>query len=1166
MNNNFPQTITDRLQAVLRRVRRIQFFRGMLGVLTCTLAVVLLIMAVDYLFSPLSTNVRWGLFAIIIATIIVSFWRLFLRPLNRRIELLQIARWLEIRHPEMQERISTAMELSNTSDSGTSAGLLEELITEAELDVQSLNPEVEVKAKKLKTWLWPTCALATIFLSLFIIWPDQVSRLLVRAVAPFSQTGNAGAIAFEIKPGDLEVLEGDAVDIRILYQGSSNDTLTLVTTRSDGSETEEQLAFTGSEDGKHIINYKLAAAQESFRYRVRSGRKESDGYQVTVWPKPRLTNLESTYDYPEYTGLARSKRGIDATGIRAIVGTQIQLQAAPNTPVESGVFMLGDQKICDVQIEKNASGGRLTCHFSMDAKRAGTGKIILTHRLGHEIEVASFPVQAIPDEAPVVSLLTPVKRELRVRPNDELPITYQVVEQIGLQSAKLAINVNGKKVPPLSLILPKRAPKNQWHGDASFSVGALLDQYPKAREVELRIQIHDNCPEAFGGPYIGESEKILLRISRSAESLVRQELRAQESDIRETTREAEKNIREAAARMRQQKEQVKKEELSEHSRKQLEKAREQLAKAEKALEELAEKMKNGVHAQKAEDVKKAAEKAQESREKVETAPVQDSPDARKKELEQAEKAAEEALEALEKMRRKMDQDREKVEDIARLNELAQKERELARQAEQRAAEANQNKQEDREWQQQQREIQEELRREVNQRPDAVAEAAKQQAEQARELAEQARELGEQQKELENIARQAEKKDNQQGLEDAIREQLKKAQQDLVDQAKEQLDQAHQQQEQRANELPEAVENAEKALDEIGEKNDAKAAEAAREAAKQLDQAAQAPNQQEQGNQQQNQQGEQQGEQQEAQNGEQQEQGNQQADEQLEKLADQQEKVAEALDALDKGQTDKAQEALQQLQADAAKQLAEDVEAIPEIQGKSGEMAQAEQAAKQGENHAQEAAQQAEQGNQQAAAQRNQQAAQALNKAAQALDAQAKNLDAQAQQAAAKANSEQAKQAQQHQAPVDGKQLADAFQKSAEAAQAQSPQQASEAAREAADALNQLAQQAMQNMQQGKQPGQQPGKNGQQPGQQTAQNEPSNQTGDKPKEGMRIPEPDPGVPPELAKLGVSMKDWEKLKEMMRSDVAGSGNTDVPEDYRNLVRRYFEQIANEGKKTP
>ena len=72
-------------------------------------------------------------------------------------------------------------------------------------------------------------------------------------------------------------------------------------------------------------------------------------------------------------------------------------------------------------------------------------------------------------------------------------------------------------------------------------------------------------------------------------------------------------------------------------------------------------------------------------------------------------------------------------------------------------------------------------------------------------------------------------------------------------------------------------------------------------------------------------------------------------------------------------------------------------------------------------------------------------------------------------------------------------------------------------------------------------------------------QPGQEAGSEPEEGPRPGQGDPGVPPELAKLGVSAKDWEKLKGVMRSDVAGGGGAEIPEDYRGLVRKYFEQMA-------
>ena len=135
MKSDIPPQITTRLQAILRRVRRLQISRGILGVLTVFLASVLAVMAVDFFFAPVPTSVRFGLFAALLLITLAAFWIFLWKPLSQKIGLLQIARWLEVRHPEMQERISTAMELAGTSNSGTSESLLNKLIAEAEVDV-----------------------------------------------------------------------------------------------------------------------------------------------------------------------------------------------------------------------------------------------------------------------------------------------------------------------------------------------------------------------------------------------------------------------------------------------------------------------------------------------------------------------------------------------------------------------------------------------------------------------------------------------------------------------------------------------------------------------------------------------------------------------------------------------------------------------------------------------------------------------------------------------------------------------------------------------------------------------------------------------------------------------------------------------------------------------
>jgi hypothetical protein len=63
---------------------------------------------------------------------------------------------------------------------------------------------------------------------------------------------------------------------------------------------------------------------------------------------------------------------------------------------------------------------------------------------------------------------------------------------------------------------------------------------------------------------------------------------------------------------------------------------------------------------------------------------------------------------------------------------------------------------------------------------------------------------------------------------------------------------------------------------------------------------------------------------------------------------------------------------------------------------------------------------------------------------------------------------------------------------------------------------------------------------------------------------RPAEADPGVPPELAKLGISAADWEKIQNNLRADVGGGGAAGIPEEYRELVKGYFQSMSTTDKK--
>jgi collagen type III alpha len=989
-NHSHSGQIEARLKTVRSRIRRAQRTRGAMVTATAVLGGLMAMMAVDLLFSPLPMALRWTMTGAWLVAVVVAA-RSGFGPMFQPIGLLQVARWLEGRHPEMEERLSTVLELTDR-DGGVSPELMESLGRLAESDAAGVDAVAEVTtARTSRRWTRPALALLVLLGLGFAVWPGVASRLLVRAVAPFSALGSAGAANFKVTPGDLEVLTGDPVRIGVSYDGRDRNPEILME-MEDGTKVSQPM--TQTDDG---FRYVMDPARSGFRYKVRAGREESDGYTVTVWPLPDFQNARATLDFPEYTGVLPKQ--IDASaGIAAVAGTRVTLAGKTNTAIESASLEIGGKRVAEGRIESSSKGGRAEFQWNLTTEQAGEAVVTFKHRLGREVEVLRFPVEVLPDTPPAVVLLSPIQRDLKVRPDETLPLNYEITEDFSLAKLAVEVEADGKATLLLDEVLPAAVPNIMppvFRGQAVVSIGDLRSRFPGVKEFRLRVRAEDGRPAGLGGPGVGHSEWVKLRVESGAESLARQELRQEHEGARKTIEEALRATRESREKMDIRRGEIRKPELDETARKDFKEAADKLAGAESKLKELASQMQESVHAAKADDVDQAADTTTKAREEMENALLQDDPGQRESKLDQARNDARDAERQLEAIRNQMDRDREKIEDLARMMELAQQQGEVARQAEEMIAKEDAADTLPDDWKQQQRQVEEAIKQQLRERPEARAEALKAQAEQAQALADQARLTAE-------------------------------AQQSLEEQTRE-------------TNPPEAL-----------------------------------------------------------------------AEEQA-------------------------------AQADAASELAREIETMPLVAG-NGAMQEAKNDSTQGNRQAAEAAKKSQQGQPAEASQQHGESAKNFEKAVHSLEKAAEEFNRSAQEMASQKSNPQ-------KAAVSPGDLAEAFE---QASQAASNPEASAAAAQAASAAKLLASAAeagRQSLQ-----GTQPGTRSPPPG------PPGNLAGDTPEEGPREPEPDPGVPPELAKLGITSDDWAKIQATLKSDT-GAGEADaVPEEYRGLIKGYFESMSN------
>jgi len=104
-----PESIVHSLTGLIRRLRTVILVRGISATLATAVGALLMVMAIDAGIMLFSLPTRWLLTLVALgATAFVAVYFLLL-PLAKTFTLAGIARAIETRHPELQERLSSAV-------------------------------------------------------------------------------------------------------------------------------------------------------------------------------------------------------------------------------------------------------------------------------------------------------------------------------------------------------------------------------------------------------------------------------------------------------------------------------------------------------------------------------------------------------------------------------------------------------------------------------------------------------------------------------------------------------------------------------------------------------------------------------------------------------------------------------------------------------------------------------------------------------------------------------------------------------------------------------------------------------------------------------------------------------------------------------------------------
>ncbi|HEY1861058.1 MAG TPA: hypothetical protein VGG61_11920, partial [Gemmataceae bacterium] len=288
---------------------------------------------------------------------------------------------------------------------------------------------------------------------------------------------------------DLRVTPGDAVVRRHADQlvsalpiGLRSPSVKLYA-RFQSSAKWEQIAMPQKMAGSFAGGYEFlfAGLPENVEYYVTAGAMTSKHFQIRVTDLPAVKQIRVTYHYPAWTGMPSEieERGGD---LRAVVGTEADLQVLTDRPLEAGQIQLDDgQKI------RLSGGQNNTYRGTVKMERDGAYHVAGVEK-GQPVRISEdFFIEARKADPPQIALVRPGRGDYRANPIEEVTVAAKATDEYGLHGVALHYSVNGG--PETTVDLLQHKGEKQADGSTTLALenfklvpGDLVSVYATAKD------------------------------------------------------------------------------------------------------------------------------------------------------------------------------------------------------------------------------------------------------------------------------------------------------------------------------------------------------------------------------------------------------------------------------------------------------------------------------------------------------------------------------------------------------------------------------------------------------------------------------------------------------------------------------------------------------------
>ncbi len=362
-------------------------------------------------------------------------------PSNRK-----VARFLEERHPQLQDRLSTAVEVGQ-SPSRVHPAIRRLLERDAATKLRGLDrPTLYHRRASIVSMLAVAACLAALS-TLFLTGPAAFNYSLAKLSGAADDAPPLYSI--RVTPGDVKVVRHADVEIQAVLVGFDSEKVRL-RAKYENQPAWEEVAMRPADTGSSFVSL-FFDAREKIEYYVEADGIESDHYTITVSEAPAVAKLRLTLNFPSYTGLKPEIKE-DEGDIRALVGTAAEFVIETDQAVKAGKIKLEEGGEVALQLDKP---NQLTGSFKVSVD--DFYRIHLQNLEGVWSPASDeYLVAALQDQPPTVLFSRP-GRDSKVTNLEEVFTEVKAQDDYGVTKLTLHYSVNGGSDQSLPLDAPRGA-------------------------------------------------------------------------------------------------------------------------------------------------------------------------------------------------------------------------------------------------------------------------------------------------------------------------------------------------------------------------------------------------------------------------------------------------------------------------------------------------------------------------------------------------------------------------------------------------------------------------------------------------------------------------------------------------------------------------------------